>query len=1473
MLEERYLDENEYGIGVAPGKKSCGIAAIDNRYRRLVVNGRPVMTSHLFSEGESCKERRDYRGSRRNLNRAKQRIKLSNQLLKEHIEKIDKDYFKRVAESALHQEDKTTDSKYVFFNDDNYTDVDYYKEFPTIHHLILRLMDEKEGKADLRLISIAVNWLLAHRGHFYSDISDKNIDKFKDFEYVYRRLEREFNYLNLELPWNKEVNLSKLGKIINKKAAMRDKLKEFKEEIYDGKVIPKTPEYDYNKEQFVKFLLGGSVQPKNLFPLEAEALSDLSSISITDDLETILFPYVSEYVGILEAAIGIRDWCEISNLLGKNKYISEAKVEIYETNKRDLKEFKAFVRNYYPDKYKLMFNEHVIKERTYESAVQYIKAKEEKLYKGFKEYTKGLEEEFNNKKSNKKLSILKEYVEKNHKDKYEPIFEPYPKKSVNFNDYKNHVKGSNGGSGEILYDYIKKTLNFEKTKKENGEEAEITKEILKIEEKMNMGTFLQLQVSKKNVVIPQQLHKVELIKILENASKYYPFFNEKDEDGLTIMEKFIALFEYKIDYFVGPLNNNSEYSWVVKKEDGYVNAWNYKKVIDFDASEKAFINRMTRSCTYLPEEKVLPKNSLLYCKYTVLNEINNIKINGKPISVETKQHIYNNYCLKTRKPSKSGVEKFLKENGLSEKEDIVTGLNDDYLGSTLKPYIQFKKFIDSGELAEAQIEDIIEYMSYNQDQKRMAEWLRINYPTLEESEVKYIAGLKYKDFGKLSKKLLNGIEGVDKNTGEIGTIIQLMWSTNKNLMQLLSNRYTFTEIIEGEQRNYYKKNNITDKDIISNASIIVPAKRTISRVLSLVEEIVDARGKVPKFIAIETGNWDKDQNQSGSRRRQLKKLYSLIKKDDLMPRDKELMDLLDELGDNADECLKSDAVYLFFLQRGKCMYSGEDIKYKKIQKRLKLIDVDIDHIYPQSKVRDENLSANKVLVLKRENRDKKDIFPIDADIQKNMKSLWLKLYKSGFITNKKYSRLTERDPLYTNEKEKLDFMAEQLVYSGYVLKTLVQILNKRYGEKVEIIYTKPWIVSDFRQEFLNCKSKIISSEYHAEDAYLTAVAGLVYYLNFTKRRAILNHYLSEIKDRNSALEEKNKPRFNINVKKMFNHDIYLNNKLVWDAEKDLKTVKNTFYNTAINITKLATYGTGKMFDTNLKPANEKLLPKKKGLDPAKYGGYGSLKAKGYAVIDCIIETARGDIPFTGLIPVDMIRYNRYMKNEDFRYEYINEMVNNIYGGKAKNIKFIIKRVIKPGTKISFDGFHMWLGGRTGKNLNLVNAVSFRPEVDKREYIRTLEKFVDKTHGQKNPKYFYNKKHEEELVKKGYKNKPAVEITKEGNEKLYQYIINTIKTSVFRSLPSAEHMIDVLEKGYDKFKKLSLEEQIFTLIDLMPYFSTTRAIGVKVKNIANSATAGNEMIGLNFNNSKYKKISIINESYAGLNKNETIIIKK
>ena len=53
-----------------------------------------------------------------------------------------------------------------FFNDKDYTDKDYYKDYPTIYHLRSKLMTEKTP--DIRKVFLAIHHIIKNRGHFFT---------------------------------------------------------------------------------------------------------------------------------------------------------------------------------------------------------------------------------------------------------------------------------------------------------------------------------------------------------------------------------------------------------------------------------------------------------------------------------------------------------------------------------------------------------------------------------------------------------------------------------------------------------------------------------------------------------------------------------------------------------------------------------------------------------------------------------------------------------------------------------------------------------------------------------------------------------------------------------------------------------------------------------------------------------------------------------------------------------------------------------------------------------------------------------------------------------------------------------------------------------------------------------------------------------------------------------------------------------
>ena len=224
---------------------------------------------------------------------------------------------------------------------------------------------------------------------------------------------------------------------------------------------------------------------------------------------------------------------------------------------------------------------------------------------------------------------------------------------------------------EDLYARIKKDLK-------GVEDAEAEKILKEIE----LEAFLPKQITGANGVIPNQVHRKELKKILENAENHLPFLKEKDSSGYTVSERILMLFSKNIPYYVGPVGKGSQNGWAEIREEGQILPWNMEQKLDMEKTSERFITNLVRECTYLSGEKVLPKQSLLYERYCVLNEINNLQINGKRIVPELKQDIYQDIFMGSRlgkKVTKKVLSSYLLNRGLISDESEISGIDIDHI--------------------------------------------------------------------------------------------------------------------------------------------------------------------------------------------------------------------------------------------------------------------------------------------------------------------------------------------------------------------------------------------------------------------------------------------------------------------------------------------------------------------------------------------------------------------------------------------------------------------------------------------------------------------------------------------------------------------------------------------------------------------------------------------------------------------------
>ena len=147
------MKNKAYYLGLDIGTDSVGYAATDEDYSLLKFKGEPAWGVTLFDEAQLNTERRSFRTARRRLDRRQQRVQLIQELFAKEVAEADKDFYRRMANSRLIRED--AGSAHTLFDDIQFTDVDYHKQYPTVHHLILDLMTRSALLSAARLCRIA----------------------------------------------------------------------------------------------------------------------------------------------------------------------------------------------------------------------------------------------------------------------------------------------------------------------------------------------------------------------------------------------------------------------------------------------------------------------------------------------------------------------------------------------------------------------------------------------------------------------------------------------------------------------------------------------------------------------------------------------------------------------------------------------------------------------------------------------------------------------------------------------------------------------------------------------------------------------------------------------------------------------------------------------------------------------------------------------------------------------------------------------------------------------------------------------------------------------------------------------------------------------------------------------------------------------------------------------------------------------
>ncbi|WLD75803.1 type II CRISPR RNA-guided endonuclease Cas9 [Mogibacterium neglectum] len=936
-------NKKEYYIGLDMGTNSVGWAVTDTEYNLMRAKGKDIWGVRLFTEAQPAVNRRTKRVQRRRIEREKARKAMFKLFFSDAIDAVDPGFFQRLDESFLQYEDRSDSNKQMnaLFNDGSYTDFDYYNEYPTIFHLRKALLHE-DREFDVRLVYLAILNMFSHRGHFLNTNMSSDDDRDNNFDSAWKELIDAFE--TSQLSNNKEINnisaLLDISKYPEIKQIIGDRGKTRSAKFDALRELLGVPKSEKHICAVLKLVCGLKVTVKELLSnienpsVDSECLK--VSISFTDsnleeNLDKIQEVLEDEYFDVILKAKSVYEICLLSSILGNNKYLSYSRVEMYERHKQDLQDLKSLLAEYDKDAYEKIFRTMDV--GSYSAYVGSVNSHGNKI---------------------RRLGT---------------------------------TSANSGTAKEDLYKLVKKVLN-DSVPEDNVVKARIL-------DKIEKDCFLEKQLTSNNGVIPNQVHTIELKRILSNAERYLKFLQDIDEDGLSIKDKIIQLFEFQIPYYVGPLgrefNGVKGYNnWAVRTEEGLkpgvkVMPWNFDKYIDRTASAEEFIKRMLRRCSYMSDEYTLPKHSLAYEKFIVLNEINNIKIDNERISVKAKQGIYNDLFTLGNKVSKKKIKEYLVKHNYARDDVEITGLSDETCTTKLASLGKFRAVFGDAVFKQSNkdiIEDIIYWSTiYSGDRKIIREKIEDRYPnTFDKKQLNKILGFKFEGWGNLSKKFLE-MQGTSKVTGEIDSIIGFMWNGQENLMELLSDNYTFTSQLNGMMDDTIKPLSSWKIEDLEDMYLSPSVKRMVWQTMKIVDELQSVIGYAPKRVSVEVTRGDGQKERTTSRKQKLIDLYKNIKG--------ETKDWIKEIENRDESAFKSRKLFLYYMQQGMCMYSGEKIDLDNLMNDNLY---DLDHIYPQHFTKDDSIHNNLVLVKKEFNARKSDM-PITKAIKQkcmvNGKPYWM----------------------------------------------------------------------------------------------------------------------------------------------------------------------------------------------------------------------------------------------------------------------------------------------------------------------------------------------------------------------------------------------------------------------------------------------------------------------------------------------------
>ncbi len=542
-------------------------------------------------------------------------------------------------------------------------------------------------------------------------------------------------------------------------------------------------------------------------------------------------------------------------------------------------------------------------------------------------------------------------------------------------------------------------------------------------------------------------YRSELIKLLEVQSSFYPKLK-------GIMDEVLCIYDSKREYYEGPGSYKSPtpYGSYQLDESGNVIKIN-------------LIDKMRGTCTYFPDELRVPKWSYSACLFNLLNDLNNLTIQGVKITEVQKQELISEYVNKGKSVTIPAIAKVC---GV-KKEDIFgfrIDKSEKPIFTKFEGYnelLKIAKSVNEEDAIEGKkqlVDDISEILTKEKSidvrERKLVDDL--NLSTSLAKEIAKSGG--FTTYHSLSFKAIN-------------LILDDLLKTSKNQMEL------FTEA--GIKRYNHKFSQSYQLSANLSDWIVSPVvKRSIN-------ETIKVFNALRKYLKTQNGDDTEfsDVVVELAREKNSQEKKDLIKKIQKANEEKryKIMELVENRKLTSAEF---ERISLLLEQDFKCAYSLEPIELSDVFKAGLL---EIDHIIPLS-ISLSDAQSNKVLVYQSENQAKGQRSPFQY-FSSGKAKITFERFKEYVTKNLNFSNAKKRNLLYLGNPVEVmkGFINRNLVDTRYASRETYNLLKSFFdyhniNTKVKVINGSA--TSYFRKKAYLSKNREETYAHHAQDAMIIA---------------------------------------------------------------------------------------------------------------------------------------------------------------------------------------------------------------------------------------------------------------------------------------------------------------------------------------------------------------------------------------------------